>query len=165
MATNPASPDISGPRKRKPSTKASTNGDPHEARKRQKSGTIPKPSAMTALTKKKYAATVSSKAAAAAAVAPNQASAKGPGKSTQRHATVESDDSEDSDDQSHTSNRTNPPKNPNRVLEAADGSDDGPDLASNFILVDDDNEDETRLEVAEESAEAELGRNFISVSN
>jgi hypothetical protein len=160
MATNPASPDISGPRKRKPSTKASTNGDPHEARKRQKSGTILKPSVTTALTKKKNAATVSSKAAAAA---PNQASAKGPGKSTQRHATVESDDSEDLDDR--TSNQTNPPQNPNRVLEAADGSDDDPDPKSNFILVDDDDDDETNLEAAEVSAEAELGRNFISVSN
>lgn len=152
MATNPTSPDISGPRKRKPSTKASTNGDPQEARKRQKSGNTTNKSVTTALTKKKKDAPRPSKTATVTSKATSILARK----STQKRPIVESDD--DSDDPN------NSPQTPNRVLEAqaADGSDsdDSLDPAQELILVDeDDNEEkvETYLEEPEESAEAELG--------
>jgi len=52
MATNPASPEISGPCKHKLSTKATTNGDPQVVQKTQKSGKLVKKSVTTAPPKK-----------------------------------------------------------------------------------------------------------------
>jgi hypothetical protein len=179
MATNSASTEISGSRKRKLSTKAATNGDPLEASKRQKSGTTVKKSVTAALsavkkgvtaalTKKK---TVPSKTATgtskAAPVAPDRAPAKVPEKRAQKRAPVEIEDiSDDLDDIP-----SNPPQNPNHILEAANGSDDDdPDPAPELIPVeedeedgdeddeDEDDEDEMNVEAPEESAEAELSR-------
>jgi hypothetical protein len=53
MATKSASPEVSGARKRKLSNKASTNGDPLEARKRNKTLSAVKKGVTAALTKKK----------------------------------------------------------------------------------------------------------------
>src|SRR6266508_2045611 len=47
MATNPASPEVSGPRKCKLSTKATTNGDPQVVQKKQKSGKLVEKSVTT----------------------------------------------------------------------------------------------------------------------
>ena len=105
MPPNPASPDISGPCKHKSSTKVSTNGDPQEAWKHQKSGTTTK-SVVTALTKNN----IPSKTATgtsnlkAVPVAPNRASMKVPGKSIQK--CIESEDSEDSDELTSNQTRT-----------------------------------------------------------
>ena len=162
MSTNIASPEISGPCKRKPSTKASTNGDPQEARKRQKSGTTTK-NVVTVLTQKKNVSSKSGSATGtskAAPVAPNWASAKAPG--IQKHATIEHDDSNaDLDLDKLASNRTNsePPQNLNNVLEVAHGSDNGLD-ESVINLIEDDDKNNTDLEAPEESAEAELGTNL-----
>ena len=178
MATDSAAPEISGPRKRKLSTKATTNGDP-QARKRQKSGTTVKKTVTAALTAVKNGVTAAltkkktSKTATgtskAASVAPNRASAKGREKNPQKRASVE-DIADDSDDIP-----SNPPQNPKHILEAVDGSDDDDqDPAPELIEVDDDDdddeeddgdEDETNLEAPEESAEAELSMGFIFVSN
>ena len=169
MANNSTSSEVSGPRKRKLSTKASTNGDPQVARKRQKSGKAVKESVTAALTKKRAPTTVPSKITTGTPkttpAVSNQASAKAaPEKSARKRATVDIEEIvDDSDD--HASN---PPRNPKHILEAADGSDDDdddPDPAPDLIPVDDDDdeeeEEETNLEVPEESAEAELGMSFI----
>jgi hypothetical protein len=107
MSSNNTSSDVSGPRKRKLSTKASTNGDPLEA-KRKKTLSGVKKGGAAALTKKKATPVT--------------------GKATQKQTTVDNDNSD----------------------EAISISDD-----------DDKVEDETNLETAEESAEAELGRVFF----
>lgn len=144
MATNSIPPEISGPRKRKPSTKASTNGDPQEVQKRQKSGTVVKKTASTPLTQKKDIP-----------VAPDRASAKNSGK---KPATAEIDSS-DSDLDDNSEDLTSIPLN--HVLKAAGKSDGNQDPAPELIIIDDDNNDEPNLEAPEESAEAEMGKNCI----
>jgi hypothetical protein len=175
MATNSASTEISGPRKRKLSTKATTNGDPQEARKRQKSGTTVKKSITAALSavKKGVAAALTKKktvpsekapgTSKAVPAAPDRAPPKGPEKRARKRAPVKIEDiADDLDDIP-----SNPPQNPSHILEAADGSDDkDPDPAPELIPddeeedededEDEDDEDETNLEATEESAEAEL---------
>ena len=53
MPTVPDSPEVSGPRQRKPSMKATTNGDPSVERSRKRSEQVQKKSMAAAPTKKK----------------------------------------------------------------------------------------------------------------
>jgi hypothetical protein len=168
MAKNsaPVPLEVSGPRKRKLSSKASTNGDPLvQAPKRKKltNAVKTRKDGTAALTQKKKPDGPSKTDTGTSKAATNRAFEKTSGKRTQKRATVE--DVDDPDDE----RTSNPPQNPNHILEAADGSDNDSDPAPEIISIasDDDNSDdeEANLEEAEESAEAELGRNFISVSN
>jgi hypothetical protein len=163
MATKSASPEVSGARKRKLSNKASTNGDPLEAQKQNKTLSAVKKGVTAALTKKKKTAAVSSSKTATitskvAAAAPNRASEKVAGKGTQKCATVEDvDDADDADERT-----SNPPQNPNHILEAVDGSDNlngsdpGPPEVISVNNSDEESDDETNLEAAEESRVAKV---------
>ena len=96
----------------------------------------------------------------------NQASGTVHGKNMQNWAIVEDVDDLDLDGlNDHTSN---PPRNPNHNLEAANKSINNSNPASEIISVSDNEDkmdDNTDLEAAEESAETELGRKSIFVSN
>jgi hypothetical protein len=155
MPTVPDSPDVSGPRKRKLSTKVTTNGDPNVERKRKKSEQVQKKSHGTAPAPKKKPSTT----ATAVPKVAKQAVQVAPAKPAPRRRSVEVEEVYDEVDH-HTSV---PPRNPRHILEAADGSDDDmeEDPAPELITIDDDDEDENMdtekvLETPEESAEAEL---------
>jgi hypothetical protein len=150
MATNTASLEVSGSRKRKLSTKASTNGDPLEAKRKKSAANM---NVTAALTKKKAAgaAAPSITATGTSKTIHNGASEKVAGKKARkRHESV--DDMDGLDD--HTSEN----------FGSTDGNDNNPDTVHEIISIDDDDkkmEEETNLEDAEESAEDELGRKFL----
>jgi hypothetical protein len=121
-------PEASGPRKRKLSSKVTTNGDPEVERKRKRLEAI-KQSTKPALTTQAPAKT---KPATKPAPRPQRPS-------------VETEESDEESDH-HTSV---PPHNPQRVLEATNGSDNDDEAP-----VPDGNKED--LEVPEESDEAEL---------
>ena len=109
------SPEASGPRKRKLSTKVTTNGDPEVERKRKKleakkHSTKPAPTKKHSSTQAPAKTKTTTKAAAKPAPRP-------------RRPSVEIEEVEDESDY-HTSV---PPRNPQHILEAADGSDDDVD--------------------------------------
>ena len=113
MPTN--SPEASGPRKRKLSTKVTTNGDPEVERKRKRleakeQSTKPAPTQKLPSTQVPAKLKATTKAATKPAPRP-------------RHPSVEIEEVED-ESADHTSV---PPHNPQHVLEAADGSDDDGD--------------------------------------
>jgi hypothetical protein len=158
MPTVPDSPEVSGPRQRKPSMKATTNGDPNVERNRKRSEQVQKKGAAPAPTKKKNSVQASAKtttATAKAAPAVPAASAK----PAPQRCSVEVEEA-DAETDHHTGTQASvPPRNPRRILEAADGSDDDTegDPVPDLIAVDNDNDDEgTDTEELEESAEAEL---------
>jgi hypothetical protein len=159
MATNTASLNVSasGPRKRKLSVKASTNGDPLQAPKRKKTLSTVNKGATAALTKNKTTTVTSKTATGTSNAAPNRVSKKVSGNDKQKNATIENVDS--ADDITMDDVTSNLPHNHGSNLDAADGSDD----ESNPTLGDDDsekegNDKETDLDEEEESAENELGR-------
>ena len=113
MPTN--SPEASGPRKRKLSTKVTTNGDPEVERKRKRleakeQSTKPAPTQKLPSTQVPAKPKATTKAATKPAPRP-------------RYPSVEIEEVED-ESADHTSV---PPRNPQHVLEAADGSDDDGD--------------------------------------
>ena len=166
MITSSPSPDISGPRKHKLSTKASTNGDPLKVKWKKTISTANKDATATAaLTKKKTAATAVLSVMAAKALTTKQASEKLPEKGTQRHTTIE-----DVDDADELVDITmNPPQNTNSLnLEAENGSDNESDSnhAPEIIIINDNDEktevvDGTHLDTDEESDETQISRNFF----
>jgi len=109
------SPEASGPRKRKLSTKVTTNGDPEVERKKKKleakkQSTKPAPTQKHSSTQAPAKTKTTTKAVAKPAPRP-------------RHPSVEIEEVEDESDY-----RTSvPPRNPQHILEAADGSDDDVD--------------------------------------
>ena len=145
------SPDVSGPRKRKPSSKARTNADLLQAQKWKKTLSTVNKSVTAALTRNKTATGTSN-------TTPNELRpSKKVSGGQDKHAT-------DSDDIIMVDLTLEPP--PNITLDAAA---DGSDNENNSVVEDMDNEDkvndETDLEAAEESAEMELGIRIIFVSN
>ena len=143
MSSN-TSLEVLGARKRKLSTKASTNGDPLEA-KRKKTLSEAKKGGAAALTKKTSFVTKNSKATG------KKASENGSGNST-------------------LATGSDTPVTGMAVQKIVDTDPEATEGVDNDIIsVDDDDhddkqDDESSLESAEESAEAELGRFFFFLS-
>jgi hypothetical protein len=173
------SPEAFGPRKRKLSEKATTNGDPNVERKQKRLAQVEKidaaltikttqasaktmapakpPTAkITAPAKKKASTKMTTTSANLVPMVAKQAGPTGLSKPRPRRSSVEVEEVDDgSDCLSYVS-----PRNPRRILEAADGSDDnieGP-LEPIVIDIDDEGPEETDVveEIPEEDDEAEL---------
>src|SRR5271155_449472 len=175
MPQAPNSPEVSGPRQRKLSEKANTNGDPIVERKKNKLASTQKMDAApptkkiiqssaktTASAKTPLAKTATAtktmapakKTTTFARVAPIVGQA-GPSKQRQRPAV----EIEEVDDESDSNTSSVPPCNPRHVLEATDGSDD--DIEGPEAIVTD--VDEGIEEEPEEDDEAELSRRPYSI--
>jgi hypothetical protein len=182
MPEVPDSLEVLGPRKRKLSTKANTNGDPIEERKQkrlaqgQKTGAPTKrivqssaktmapaktPLAKTAVPAKTTASVKTTSPAKTMAPAKistmfaKVAPMAGPSKPGPRRPSVEI---EEVDDESNCQSSVSP-RNPRHILEAADGSDDDIEGPPEPIIIDVDDEGMDNVEEnPEEDDEAELRR-------
>lgn len=138
--TKSPSPKVSGPRKRNPSSKAKTNGDPLQAQKRRKALSNVNKGVTAALTRKKTKAT----AAARSKANPD--------------TRVENED-DSTDDITMEDITSRPSQNPN-IDPVADGTDNDSNPAAPDVD-DSENEEASDLEAPEETAETELGERTI----
>ena len=145
------SPELSGPRKRKPSNKARTNGDPLQAQKRKKKVSTVNKLVTAALTQNKTATGPSN-------TGRNQLGAP------ENVSGTQDEDSPDSEDIIMVDLTLKHAQNISSDA-AGDRSDNESNSSSENKNNEDEEDDNTNVEAAEESAETELGIKIIFASN